>query len=349
MASNFSSNSNKRFLIVAIGILILITLNLILIFITVQGKISSRKRNFISPEISQSHDAVRSIRINDFKLCKPLLMVDIPEESNKLISLKNKIQKFINAEKSKNVISNASVYLRILNNGRWIAINPEEKYFPASMFKLSILIACLKKSEVTPGFELNKIVFSQEQAYQRDARNEGHYLKLGHTYSVKELLQYMIVNSDNEAANLLVKNLGLEALVKLCADLKINGDATNRDLQLSVTDISKFLRVLYNSSYLDAENSEFALDLLSQTNYTDGIKKFIDPNITVVNKFGERGISSDPQLHETAIIYLDGNPVLLTIMTKGINYFKLSGVISELSKVILQDVVENENSYNSLN
>lgn len=346
MASNFSSNSNKRFLIVAIGILILITLNLILIFITVQGKISSRKINFTSSDIGQSQDAVKSIRINDFKLCKPLLMVDIPEESNHLVSLKNKIQKFINEEKSKNLISNASVYLRILNNGRWLALNPEEKYFPASMFKLSILIACLKKSEDTPGFELKKMVFSQEQTFQRDVRNAGHYLKLGQAYSVKELLQYMIVNSDNEAANLLMKNLGVEALVKLCADLNINGDATNRDMQLSVTDISKFLRVLYNSSYLDPENSEFALDLLAQTNYADGIKKYVDHNITIVNKFGERGISSDPQLHETAIIYLDGNPVLLTIMTKGVNYFKLSGVIAEMSKVILQDVIENENSYN---
>ena len=52
-------------------------------------------------------------------------------------------------------------------------------------------------------------------------------------------------------------------------------------------------------------------------------------------------IASDPQLHETAIIYLNNNPVVLTIMTKGNNYNNLSDVIAQMSKMILIDVIEN--------
>ena len=238
-----------------------------------------------------------------------------------------------------------SVYFKVFNNGCWVQVNESEKYFPASMFKLPILISFLKVAEEEPGLLDQKIILTNEQPQERDVRNAGDYLHKGQTYSYRDILRYMIVNSDNEAADVLEMKVGIDNLKKLCVVLGISGDMSNLNFQISADDMSKFMRILFNASYLSPEHSDYALQLLSESKYSEGIKKFIDPSIAIAHKFGERNLASDPQLHETAIIYLNNNPVLLTIMTKGNDYSKLSDVIAEMSKMILTDVLENASSY----
>jgi beta-lactamase class A len=57
-----------------------------------------------------------------------------------------------------------------------------------------------------------------------------------------------------------------------------------------------------------------------------------------VHKFGEAGDANEKQLHESAIIYLDNNPYLLTIMTKGNDMKKLPDVINQISALIYQNM-----------
>ena len=338
MTANFFSNQKLRFLIILLGIIVLIFLNLVLIFLYVDGKNSKKYKGF---ETSTSLETLNPIREKGYNFCKPLLMVDIPAQSKKLEPLKKKIENFIQTQKSKGLISTASVYFKAFNNGNWLQVNESEKYYPASMFKLPILISFLKLAEEEPGLFDQKTTIKNEQPDERDPRNAGDYLHKGQAYSYREILKYMIVNSDNEAADILAMKVGIDNLEKLCIVLGINGDMSNKDFQISVADMSKFMRVLFNASYLSPENSDYALQLLTESKYGEGIRKFIDPSIVIAHKFGERNIASDPQLHETAIIYLNNNPVVLTIMTKGNNYNNLSDVIAQMSKMILIDVIEN--------
>jgi hypothetical protein len=41
---------------------------------------------------------------------------------------------------------------------------------------------------------------------------------------------------------------------------------------LSVKDMATFFRILYNASYLGRENSEYALKLLSQVDFNNGLR-----------------------------------------------------------------------------
>jgi len=42
---------------------------------------------------------------------------------------------------------------------------------------------------------------------------------------------------------------------------------------VSLKEYSSFFRILYNASYLTPSSSQFALSLLTKTDFTDGIRK----------------------------------------------------------------------------
>jgi len=95
---------------------------------------------------------------NNYKYISPLLECNAPNlESHKNIDLKNLIISIIKDESSNNDITDAAVYIRDLNNGPWIGINLTEKFSPASLLKVPILITYLKLAENNPKLLQEKI------------------------------------------------------------------------------------------------------------------------------------------------------------------------------------------------
>jgi beta-lactamase class A len=166
-------------------------------------------------------------------------------------------------------------------------------------------------------------------------------IKLGSSYTVIELIEYMIEHSDNEAKELLVALIGEQYIVKVMKEIGV--DILNDDLSkdfITVKEYSSFFRMLYNATYL----SEKALEILSKSDYDSGIPSGVPKNILVANKFGERGFleSDQKQLHDCGIVYYNGNPYLLCVMTKGKDFNQLSNIIAGISQIAFQNI----NSFN---
>ena len=82
---------------------------------------------------------------NGFKYISPLLeCLDASAIDNKNAKTGKDIQNLINYEINEKNISFASVYVRDLNNGPWLGFNEKEKFSPASLMKVPLLISCLK-------------------------------------------------------------------------------------------------------------------------------------------------------------------------------------------------------------
>jgi hypothetical protein len=242
--------------------------------------------------------------------------------------------------KAKGDINSASVYIRVFGKGEWMSINNELKYQPGSLFKVPLLITYLRLSETTPNFLDKKITFNQITPEAKGLKQEflKEHIKLGNTYSIKELLRYMIVHSDNNATMLLMNNIPLAELTRTITDLGLSKDLTNSDAVISAHDYSLFWLALYNGSYLNFDNSDYALSLLSQCDFTDGIVKGIPPNTKVAHKFGEKGNQNSHGFHETGIVYINYNPYLITVMTEGKDQTKLPKVLQEISSVVYTNI-----------
>jgi hypothetical protein len=68
-------------------------------------------------------------------------------------------------------------------------------------------------------------------------------------------------------------------------------------------------------------------------NYKNGLVKYIDPNVKVAHKFGERNSDGTQQMHEVGIVYLEGKEYLIGIFTKGSRIDQLEEVIANISKI----------------
>ena len=307
--------------------------------------LKSKSRNEIVETDNSINPANRTLcnlnisRLQGYQYIHPLLYAEPQCESAELADCKNQINQIINANKANGKIISASVYLREFNQANWTSVNPSDLYSPGSLLKVPELIALYKMNERQPGF-FDKVIEYKDVNSTKSNRVinfESNHIKPGNNYTVRELIKFMIVYSDNDATMLLNALVDKSVFSKVFSDIGLDEpDYTSSDYKMNVSDYSIFLKELYNGSYLSFKNSEECLHLLSQTEFKDGLISGLPANCITSHKFGEGGPSSEPNFSEAAIVYCGKTPYIITIMTKGTNMKSLPAVSAEISKKVYQ-------------
>ena len=279
-------------------------------------------------------------RLNGYNYIKPLLFVDNVNESENLASVKQNIIDVIDNFKKTNTLTSASVYLKEYAGNEWTTINPDEKYLPGSLLKVPELITFLKMNEEKPGLLDKELLFDHPFSSDKNPVYLSKSIQLGHKYSIRELLRYMIEYSDNNATMLLNNNIDVNTFKKVFTDLGLEApDWNSSNYPICARDFSLFMRALYNASYLTIKDSEFATELLGKTDFKQGIVSSLPAGTKIVHKFGEGGDPIEKQLHESAIVYIKDKPYLVTIMTKGKDMKMLPEVIRQISKAAYEGMI----------
>jgi beta-lactamase class A len=186
-----------------------------------------------------------------------------------------------------------------------------------------------------------KLIIDSKKDFIPNQTFNSKQIEFGKPYTIRELMKYMIAYSDNNATYLLNKNVDLKLFKKIFTDLNLAPiDLNNKNFKMNVKDYSMFIKIIYNSSLLSIDHSEFAAELLAQCDFKEGMVKGLPEGIKIAHKFGEMGDATSRQLHETGIIYIKNTPFLLTIMTKGYDVKKLPTVISEITKLTYQGLTQ---------
>jgi hypothetical protein len=110
------------------------------------------------------------------------------------------------------------------------------------------------------------------------------------------------------------------------------------DQFLSVQTYESVFRVLYNASYLSREASDWALEILADSEFKTGLVAGVPSNVTVSHKFGEHSVENGVQLHDCGIVYHPRHPYLLCVMSKGTNFDMLDDVIAGVSRVVYSEI-----------
>jgi beta-lactamase class A len=314
------------------GVLLLVFFNLSLKKKTADIPISTITANTTSEE-----PPLTIVRKRNFRFIQPLIATESSKESAKLAPLKNTVQHMIDQYRQQGLLSNASVYFMDLNSNNWFAVNGSEKYTPGSLIKVPVIMSYLKESEQKTGWLDSKIYFDPALKGIPHQTYEAEPLVPGNSYLIRDLLRRTAIMSDNESTALINFYINRTLFSKMFADLNlVVPDLQDKSYQTSVLEYSRFFQVLFNSSWLNETNSEMALQWLSESTFREGMTKYLPANVVVPRKFGEYGVTSDKQWHESGIVYFDHKPYLLTIMTRGFDNEKLRLVISELSKTIYE-------------
>ena len=268
----------------------------------------------------------------------------------KISDTEAQVTKYIKKTISLNKAKRISVFYRDLNSRRWFGINQTELYIPASILKLPLAIAYHKLSEIDPAMLSQEIIFINDT----NSLNTNEYFKpeeslvVGKKYQISELIDRMLMYSDNDAAKILVENINGNYHEKVLLDMGVHiprsPEGTIKVDFFAASTYAALFRSLYNSSYLNLDKSDKILQTLSLSRFDDGLVAGIPKTIKVANKFGEVLISDSKtgdiartELHDCGIIYHPDTPYILCVMTGGTSFEVLSGVIADISKIVWEN------------
>jgi beta-lactamase class A len=300
-----------------------------------------------------SFNAIHPVREKDtlYTLTDPLLGFSVPSELgiSEYQPLLKVVESVIANAKRSGGIDNASVYFRDLNTNHWFGIEPTRQYYPASLLKVPIMVAYLQKADRNPAILKHLLIAKPLPVAQSTEFDNPSELIPGKAYTISQLIAAMITDSDNGAMATLfsyLTSIDPKVLGDMYANLGLEKPSDDSSTyQISVRAYSWFFRVLYNATYISAEQSEQALKLLSQVTFKDGITAGVPADITTAHKYGEHVITdgsiiSAVQMHDCGIVYAKPNPYLLCIMTQTKSEEASKSLIREISRTVYQSVAK---------
>lgn len=288
--------------------------------------------------------AVMRDQDNEYKFTNPILDYENLSSGEETVIPVGAVNKKVKEVQERDDINEISLYYRDMNNGQWIGVDEKDEFSPASLLKVPTMMAFLKSIESAPETLSKEIIIPdiRNPKVEQNIRFDGT-INPGERHTYLETLASMIVKSDNVAAQTILSATDPKQIEKVFYSVGVPFTDTETEPILRVKDYAGFFRVLYNASYLNREMSELALEILSSTEYKDGIVAGVPSDIVVAHKFGERSlldksdgatIKGQTQIHDCGIVYLPEDPYLLCIMTKGDDFVAQEKVIQELSRFI---------------
>lgn len=286
-----------------------------------------------------------------YPFINPILDCEM-DNDNKLVIYESKIKNKVDELEEKYNVSHISLYFRDLNNGPWVGINEKETFSPASLLKVPVLMALLKEAE-----DDRKILDKKIKILPEDVSNQVHQnitfgeaLKVGDEYTIEQIAEDMIIKSDNTAVLALFRNINQNYIENVFKSIGVPYKDVATEVSIGVKDYAGFFRVLFNTSYLNREMSNRALEILTKTEYKNGIIAGVPQDIVVSHKFGERILNNagkiELQLHDCGIVYYPDRPYIICVMTRGENFKDQESVIKGISKYIYDEINKNNNSSN---
>lgn len=224
-----------------------------------------------------------------------------------------------------------SLYIEFLNTGANISYNPDARYYPASLIKMPVAMAVMKKIEKGEwSLDSELVLFEQDI---NDRYGELYNQPIGTRFTIQKLLKEMLTNSDNTAHKMLLRNVGAGDINQYIAETGLE-DLFDTERNITAKEYTRIFRTLYGSSYLEPEDSQEVLYLLSQGKDDILLDQGLPDDITFAHKFG---VNTDEAIHaDSGIVYIPNRPYIITVLFKGDGTESsdaINDIFSEISRV----------------
>lgn len=229
-----------------------------------------------------------------------------------------------------------SIYIEDLNTGSNISINQDKYIWPASLTKLPLALAVVKKIEDGQWKLSNELVLMKGDidSNSGDVNNLLSKYPLGTTFTIEKLLQELLTNSDNTAYFILKRNMHQDELYKVVEDLGLDKLFSDNG-RLSAKEYSRLFRSLYTANFLSRENSQMILEMLDASIFNDFITYGLFDLVKFPHKYGE-----NDQLRaysDSGIVYVPNRPYIISVMIQGDEKIPL-GVDKEKATVFMREI-----------
>lgn len=234
-----------------------------------------------------------------------------------------KIKKLVDSNMA-NVSGDKTVYVSPVNEDKSYLLNNQTQS-AASVIKLFILAAAYAQQKIGT-IDLSD-TYTLKDSDKVGGTGVIQNMDAGQTFTYRELLTYMIDESDNTAANIMIEALGgldkvnsqiqkmgakdtkLQRMLMDTASLK-----AGKDNITSAADVGELLKKIYNHKFISKSDSQEILAILEKNQDHDYLVKNIPSEATIYNKTGI--MQNYGVLNDAAIIKNSKGAFVAVVMTQ---------------------------------
>ena len=245
-----------------------------------------------------------------------------------LSSLRSELRDYL-----KEVDAPYSIYIEYLPSGTSVRLGETNEFIGASLLKIPVVMDLYKAVELGR-LNLDQEVEIDQQALSSEFGNL-YQTGAGNSITLRKAAELTLSESDNTAARLIfeqtsrVLDFREESLNFLDVELQEESQNGRSISLISARSYSSFLKCLYLSCYLNFDNSQDVLDLLSKTRFDNWLVSGIsDPNIRVAHKIG---LFSKEVASDCGIVYIPKRPYSICVMFKSTDT-KVNQYFTDISK-----------------
>lgn len=222
-----------------------------------------------------------------------------------------------------------SIYFEYLPTGANIAVNKDAEFFPASLLKLPVAMVVAKKVANGQWQWKNELVLMRDD--KDDKFGTLYQSAIGTSFTIEDLVARSLVDSDNTAYRILLRNLDRGELENMQHHLGLDS-FFSADGKISAKKYSVIMRALYSSSYLPEEYSQKLLSIMTQSKFNQYLASGMPESIKFAHKIG----LSDEQdvVLDSGIVYLPNRPYLLSVMIKTKDMEAARGQMKNISEKV---------------
>ncbi len=206
---------------------------------------------------------------------------------------------------------NVSILIKQLNSNNYIySRNIDKKIISASLIKVPIMLAILEEVN-NKNLNLDDTILVADMDILNDTEVFENNQKY---YSIYELINWMIINSDNTATNVLIKQVGMEKINNYITNtLKVKStylqrymldeEAIKKGLNnyTSQKDMLNIFTMLFNKEILNEELCNIAIEILYNQRCKNQVLRYIYDPIKYAHKTG----SLDYLNHDVGVLCIN--------------------------------------------
>ncbi len=204
-----------------------------------------------------------------------------------------------------------------LRTDRKVAVAEDRLYNPASVIKIPVMVEVYRQISVGKMTLDDQLVL--RQADKLSGSGALQYHQVGNRYSVRQLLELMITQSDNTATRMLIESVGKENINATMRQMGLKNTVIRTSNLLraeglnfsTAGDMTILMAKIFKGTAINPEVSKEMLATLGRQQIKWGIPRFLPSYVKVANKTGTLAhIKND-----TGIVLLETRPYVVSVFT----------------------------------
>jgi beta-lactamase class A len=205
-----------------------------------------------------------------------------------------------------------SVIVHNLVDGRYAAINPDETYYAASLFKAAVLLEVYRQRDAGLVDFAKELTLDEESAEYDLGTLEYFEIEVGDRVTLGDAVKAMVIASDTALANLVLGEVGSGAVdATLSAIGATTMSVTTTALPTTAADMTTLLLAIARGDGVSEDSRREMLNLLGQEWFVSGVLAGIPAGTPYAHKTG----SFTDATHDVAIVEGPAGPYLIAVLT----------------------------------